>query len=163
MYKSKITLTSTNTTHERRKRPGYWKDVKNQRAFFDSVQKELNIQTLEDWYSVPVSKIIKLGGYFVANHYNSSLLKGIAIRKRMLTLYFTALKTVYPEHQWIDATNARGYWRNMANQRSFLDQLAIKLNIHKPEDWNSVTSATVSTMGGSFLRYYGSIKRGIGI
>jgi hypothetical protein len=57
------------------KQKGYWKDVENQRLFFDQIVKKLNIQTQEDWQG-KYSEIIEAGGNFVNVHYNGSLVKG---------------------------------------------------------------------------------------
>ena len=56
------------------------------------------------------------------------------------------------------------YWKDKDNQKKFFDQLAIKWNIQKPEDWYKVTTEMVSKEGGrSFIdRYYGgSMRQGI--
>jgi hypothetical protein len=56
----------------------------------------------------------------------------------------------------------RGYWSNKENQRAFFDQLAIKLNIQKPEDWNKVPTSMLEE-GKSFLaKYYNfSVRKGM--
>jgi hypothetical protein len=58
---------------------------------------------------------------------------------------------------------ARGHWKSITNQRAFMDQLAIKLDIKKPEDWYKVTTRMVVNEGGGFvISYYnGSVKQGI--
>jgi hypothetical protein len=56
-----------------------------------------------------------------------------------------------------------GYWKDKKNQKEFFDQLAIKLNIQKKEDWNRVTFQMVDKEGGgNFIkRYYnGSLQQG---
>jgi hypothetical protein len=59
---------------------GYWKDLQNQRAFFDSLAVKLNIQKPEDWYNIQGSSLWKeKGGHFIKNHYNSSLIAGKTI------------------------------------------------------------------------------------
>jgi hypothetical protein len=55
---------------------GYWKDINNQRTFFDNLGRELNIQQPEDWYTVDVRTVVKKGGSFIHYHYNSSLIEG---------------------------------------------------------------------------------------
>jgi hypothetical protein len=55
---------------------GYWKDVKNQRNFFDELGVKLNIKEPQDWFRVTRKIIWKEGGYFINNHYNSSVIKG---------------------------------------------------------------------------------------
>jgi hypothetical protein len=69
------------------------------------------------------------------------------------------LQTLYPEYEIIKPT---GYWKDRKNQRAFFDQLAVKLNIQRPEDWNHVTFTTVFNEGGHFIgRYYNnSVKQG---
>lgn len=41
---------------------GFWKDKANQRAFFDSISKQLNITRWEDWYRIKKGDIEALGG-----------------------------------------------------------------------------------------------------
>jgi hypothetical protein len=48
----------------------------------------------------------------------------------------------------------RGYWKDKENQKKFFDQLAIKWNIQKLEDWNKVTYDIVLKEGGRFIVYY---------
>jgi hypothetical protein len=59
-----------------RKRVGHWKDITNQRAFFDQLASKLNIHKLEDWCHVNVKTVVQQGGSFVFYHYNGSLLRG---------------------------------------------------------------------------------------
>jgi hypothetical protein len=78
------------------------------------------------------------------------------------------LKAVYPEHPWEAsrfAKRANNYWKDKANQKAFLDELAVKLNVKKPEDWYSVVTSQIEKNGGvSLLRYYrGSFRRGNGV
>jgi hypothetical protein len=46
--------------------------------------------------------------------------------------------------------------------RQFFDDLAKKLDIKHPQDWNSVKIKTVIENGGSFINrfYKGSVRRG---
>jgi hypothetical protein len=80
-----------------------------------------------------------------------------------------ALNAVYPENTWKEAKTLVhkpvNYWRDKANQKAFLDQLAKELNIHSPEDWYTVTNKKVIAMGGSSImsQYGGSLLRGMDI
>jgi hypothetical protein len=58
------------------KEQGYWKDKRNQKAFFDQLAVKLNIQKLEDWNNVAPSTVFKEGGHFIHLHYNSSVRQG---------------------------------------------------------------------------------------
>jgi hypothetical protein len=48
------------------------------------------------------------------------------------------------------------------HQKEFFDQLALKWNIQKPDDWNKVTLMMAQKEGGNFIsRYYnGSLTQG---
>jgi hypothetical protein len=77
------------------------------------------------------------------------------------------MKAIYPEHNWPSIRQTTqykpyGFWKDIKNQKIFLDNLANKLNITKPEDWYSVKVETVLREGGYFvLSYYqGSLTRG---
>jgi hypothetical protein len=79
-------------------------------------------------------------------------------------LILVALAAAYPEHTWKTKDHKSiGYWKDIKNQRSFFDVLAVKLNVKKPEDWYSVRLDTVLMNGGSFIisYYNGSVRRGI--
>jgi hypothetical protein len=74
------------------------------------------------------------------------------------------LQAVYPEHSHLwQEYKPKGYWKDKRNQQQFLDQLAVKLNIRKPEDWYRVTSKrALEEEGGHFIRdyYSGSLVKG---
>lgn len=42
--------------------PGTWKELSNQRTFFEQLAQSLNIQHWEDWYHVTKEKILEKGG-----------------------------------------------------------------------------------------------------
>jgi hypothetical protein len=56
----------------------------------------------------------------------------------------------------------KGHWTYKKNQKAFFDQLAIKWNIQKTEDWNKVTKDMILKEGGSFITNYynGSLRQG---
>jgi hypothetical protein len=71
-----------------------------------------------------------------------------------------ALKASYPDYA--PMTKTRGYWKDKENQKKFFDQLAIKWNIQKQEDWNKVTYDMMLKEGGSFIVHYynSSVQQG---
>jgi hypothetical protein len=74
-----------------------------------------------------------------------------------------ALNAVYPEYNLsAPIRKPKGHWNDILNQRIFLDQLAEKLKVKKPEDWYNVTVNTVLQHGGSFVKtnYNTSLVRG---
>jgi hypothetical protein len=65
------------------------------------------------------------------------------------------LQAVYPDYVPSEGKPKRhGYWKDKENQKAFFDQLAIKLNIKRPEDWHKVTGRLILNEGGSFLSKY---------
>jgi hypothetical protein len=76
--------------------------------------------------------------------------------------HLLALKEIYPEYATEFTTKARGYWKDRDIHKAFFDQLAIKYNIQKLEDWNKVTTRMVVNEGGSsIIRHYnGSLVQG---
>ena len=74
-----------------------------------------------------------------------------------------ALKAIYPDY--VPPVKRQGYWKDKENQKKFFDQLAIKWNIQKPEDWNKVTVAMALKEGGNFISndYNGSLQQGTNV
>jgi hypothetical protein len=63
-----------------------------------------------------------------------------------------ALQAVYPDY--IPTARPRGYWSDKEHQKKFFDQLAIKWNLQKRDEWNRVTSEMVLKEGGYFIETY---------
>lgn len=71
-----------------------------------------------------------------------------------------ALKSAFPEHQWIEwkfETVPNRFWADRANQQRYLEWLRVEMNIQKtePEAWYRVTGESVlksflAPFGGSF-------------
>jgi hypothetical protein len=75
-----------------------------------------------------------------------------------------ALQAVYPDYVPPSTVKPHGYWKDKKNQKEFFDQLAIKWNIQKPEDWNTVSIKKVIKEGGNFIYYYNnSVQQGSNI
>lgn len=57
----------------------------------------------------------------------------------------------------------KNFWDDKKNQRIFLEGVASKYNISKPEDWTSVTNIMIRQEGGSALlsRYNSSLKESL--
>jgi hypothetical protein len=74
-----------------------------------------------------------------------------------------ALNTVYNWNlQTVEPGKPANYWKDVTNQRRFFDELAVTLNIQKPQDWCAVTTKIAVDKGGSFINNYygGSLIRG---
>ena len=108
------------------------------RQLFDKLGEQLGYTSMEDWYDVNADKIRKNGGAEI-----------------LLRFYrhspSTALKTIYPDHDWMIwrfNTVPKSYWKNNASknsieQKRMIDWLGDKLGIHSVEDWLSVSYGKV--------------------
>jgi hypothetical protein len=65
-----------------------------------------------------------------------------------------AIQELFPEYKGLWQEDKRGSWKDITDQRKFFEQLAIKLNIQKPEDWLNVQCKTILKEGGSFVNHY---------
>jgi hypothetical protein len=137
---------------------GHWQNKESQKAFFDQLAIKLNIQKLDDWNKVTTKTVVKEGGAFIVNYYNQSLTQGTNVS------YYSdneALQAVYPDYV---PTEKFRDWTDIRNQRAFFDQLAMKLNIKKLEDWDKVNTDILrkDKEGWGFVaRYYSSsLRRG---
>jgi len=121
-------------------------DLQEQRDFLDIVFKRLRLQTHTDWYHVTTREICKqTGGRSILELYGNSLISAVQI--------------LYPEHIWkislskkrID-TKPRGYWKDLKNQRQFIDDLAVHLNVTSLPDWYmKASNEVVMKYGGHGL------------
>lgn len=124
---------------------GFWKNIENQRIFFDWVGKKLNITKWQDWYNVSLLDIQKNGGHtLIGHHYAKSHIK--------------ALMTIYSEHPWRVwqfKRTTKSFWKDRKNQRNFLDWVAHEKKFTKWEDWYQVSCADIANLGGrSLLNLY---------
>ncbi len=81
---------------------GYWYDISHQRDYFDSLARDMNLQTFEQWYDITREDVeAHEGSDFLAVHYDRSVAR--------------ALQTVYPEYNWKVWQFRRvtaGFWDN---------------------------------------------------
>lgn len=73
---------------------GLWENPENVTKFFKWAEKELGIQTKQDWYKVTCKELERLGGYALVQHFNSSM--------------HNAMMSVYPDHEWLPWKFASG-------------------------------------------------------
>src|SRR2546426_636283 len=113
--------------------------------FFGRLGAQLGYKIRGDWYTATKGDIIKNGGGgLLASYYNNSP--------------STALKSVYPEHNWElkrFKNPPKRSWRTGDNQKKFFDSLMIQLGYNCMEDWYNVTEEDIhKNGGGSLLNHY---------
>ncbi len=129
----------------------------------DELAKELNIKDREDWYKVSSTTLQQNGAYrLLVQKYNGSPSKLLQAVYSQYLHRFTVTTTSCQKYSW-DITKfaqlPRGYWNDIANQRSFILDLAKKLNITAPESWYQITAGSIRQHGGAGLlsKYNGSL------
>lgn len=117
----------------------YWKDIQNQRQFFNDLGKKLNIENVDDWNQVSSSTIMEHRGWWIFNEYRTVI---------------EALSAVYPEVEWEESRRTRYprfYWNSKENVENFLKKITEHLKIEHSDDWYRVSSIQIRALGGGGL------------
>ncbi len=133
-----------------------WDDISNQRSFMDNLSKKLSINDPIKWYKITMSAIQAHGGEPLLQKYDHSLGKLISSVYSEYTWDTTKFASSIPSRRyWDELSNQRnvphGHWNQLDNQQSFMDDIEMKLQVTKPEDWFQLTSAMIQQYGGGGL------------
>lgn len=128
---------------------GYWKSLDVQRKQLDKFKEEKGIKNHSDWKNLSVKEFIAFeGGIGILNQYSS---------------YYEMLQTIYPKEDWNIFQDvkkvSRNYWKSKENQKKFLDQLAIELNINSLDDWLMMDNKKFGEKGNYLIKKYGSLHK----
>lgn len=119
---------------------GYWENRANLRNFLEEIATKLNIKEPKDWGKMNNKILIRNGGGSALSAYGNSLLK---------TLQFA-----YPDVQWNVKWFSKfphRYWKDKANQRNFLENIAKEFHVGSPKEWGKITTALIIERGGTSL------------
>jgi len=126
---------------------GFWGSLSNRQRYMKWLGKRLGFRSKNDWYQVTRQDFERNFGNQLIKHYNGSTL--------------AAAMDCFPGHPWLEWKFARvpvGFWKKKVNRERYLDWLAKKLRIRKPEDWNRVRRVDLkNNFGGGLLAMYRSI------
>ena len=118
----------------------YWHDVKNQRTFLDELGKRIGASStdLSPWYKVQNKFLIENGGSRLLSRFGNSM--------------FGMLSAVYPEFAWDPLKFAKApqkYWKSLANQRKFMEEVRVKIGIPSGEyeSWYKVSNRGLIDLG----------------
>jgi len=132
----------------------HWSSTMNQRAFMDRVARSIGFDptSLVNWYSLSVQTVVDHGGSAVLKRHENSLA--------------ALLAAVYPEFPWDPLRfekSPHNYWTSLANQRSFVLNLAVQLELKPGDmaDFYKLSRRAFLENGGSGLlkRYGGSVPK----
>ena len=117
---------------------GYWNNLQNQREFMDWLSRELGFVEFEDWYNISKEQIITYGGSGLMDIYRNSPM--------------SALKSVYPEYEWVEWRFNRvpvGFWGNSRKEKEFLEWMGKQLFVNELDDWYRVSMKQIRRVGAS--------------
>jgi hypothetical protein len=122
----------------------YWTSIENQKEKMDEIGIELGVKHLDDWYKVSRSMVYSKAP-FVLEHYGS---------------LFTALKEIYPHHEWNIHEFSRashGHWKNKDNARKRMDEIGIQLGVKKMDDWYTLSREQILAFAPFITEHYGGV------
>ncbi len=141
---------------------GHWDKLSNQKIFLNDLASRLNIKDKSGWYKMTVKSFQQHGAAGLLEKYGNSP------SKLLSTVFPEYLVQVYSfiiiKYEW-DLSKfpslPRGYWNAVSNQRAFMDDLAMKLNISDTPGWLNVTARSLQHQGGATLldKYHGSLSK----
>jgi hypothetical protein len=119
---------------------GFWTYGPNRRKYMDWLAQRLGFHKVEDWYGVTGKDFRRnFGGRLLAMFGDSPA---------------AVLKDYRPRHpwkEWLFERAPQNFWDDPANQRRYMDWLAKRLRIRRPEDWYRVTVDHFTTNSGKGL------------
>ena len=111
------------------KKKSYFKTIDYQRKFMDKLYKKFNFKSFDDW--------IKYSKKFKLNEGKSLL------RKYYFDNYSQLLSSIYPNYPWEFPNNnlkkSKKIFKKISNQRLYMDDLFIKLNLNSLDDWLNIS------------------------
>ena len=123
----------------------YFKSLDHQRAFLDSMFIQLKMKKMDDWLQITRNKILSFSG-------GEKLLKIYHYNLRSM------LTSVYHDHRWnfthMKITNPNLHFRHLDNQRRFMDQLFLYLDLKCLDDWLSISRRKIIRHGGKAIVFY---------
>lgn len=125
--------------------PGPRSDPAHQRAFYEHFSDQLGNPSEEEWYQVRKADFKAAGGL------------------SMLTAYFngSAFQFLHAQEKdiswrpWSFGSVPKDYWKKKENRSAYIEFLAERLRITKPEEWYNVTANQIrDNDGGGWLMHY---------
>jgi hypothetical protein len=138
----------------RRVEDGFWDDRANVSEYMAWASVQLNIQSLSDWYSIPVRDFYNVGGtsllcchvcYFtliIRNGFGLFCSGSFLLSKYKIHPLFSLLKQTYPNHEWrpwLFHHLTSSVWEDKTIQRDYIAYLANKLGFHSNDDLYNLT------------------------
>jgi hypothetical protein len=122
----------------------FWKSQNNRRRYMDWLGNKLGYQKPDDWYHVTQDDFHSNHGYPIFGHVGKTLL--------------SVLEEYLPNFEWkpwLMEPAPFNFWKDMINQRVYMDWLSEKLAIVHLDNWYKYTNQIFYDYhGGGLLNYY---------
>ena len=117
----------------------------SQRKIMHFVYDKLKLKTLEDFKKVSKSSFCKYGGKKIFAYYKEN--------------FENILQKLYPHYPWDFAPkilSKYGSFREISEQRKFMDNLSLQLGLQNKLEWMEVSIQKLRKNGGNSILYYNS-------
>ena len=128
------------------KKKYYFKSIKNQQIFMDNLFTKLNLNSLEEWFSISQKNFINNGGEKLIEEYKNDMKK--------------LLLNIYPNFPWnlinnkLNYLNEIDYFKSIENQRNYMDNLFKNLNLNTLNDFVNISNIFYQQKEGNYLLSY---------
>ena len=131
----------------------YFKEKNARRKFMENLYQTLNLNSYQDWLTVPLNTFFEHGGQsFITKYYSNNVKK--------------LLFDLYPEYEWNFGDNRIDskveYFRTMNNRQILMEKLFFQFKLNSFEDWKKITKNKIIKNGGKILLkhyYHGNIEK----
>jgi hypothetical protein len=143
------------SSHDLPEVPVNWKDVENQRKFFDLYAAANHFDPLipDNWYTIPASEFLELESRAFMRYHNFSVGEALVAAYPSVEFHLNKFKSF------------RRSYRNNKQSRAFFDAIAKKYNFDPlvPESWSQVDKNMVLAQGGGIILalYSDSLPRAV--
>jgi G:T-mismatch repair DNA endonuclease (very short patch repair protein) len=124
----------------------YFTKQENLQSYMKWLGKELEYNTMEDWYNLTTPILEKHYGYSLLTLYNYSVP--------------SILKHTYPDYSWVTykfICVPNGYWKKKSNRFHYMEFLRDRLGYKTLDDFYNISCELLSNnYGGTLLNYYNS-------
>jgi hypothetical protein len=123
----------------------FWNNFNNHIKYINWLKKELNYESIEDFYKLTITIVENnYGCGIMCHYYNGSPIN--------------LLKKVYPEYEWKEwlfIQSPKYFWDTKINQLRYIKWLFDKLNLKNIEDWYTTSHRDFSNnCGSNFLKRF---------
>ena len=123
----------------------YFKSLDNQRKYMDHLFNKFGLNSLDDWTLITKSQFFsQSGGKILLVNYYGENIKDL-------------LLSIYPHHHWKFEgikINSNNYFHSIENQKIYMEDLYLKLNLKSLNDWLQVPKIVFYQNGGKTLIEY---------